>query len=104
MRLLQAAADPVRMAILRTLADLGETCACDLAQPGITQPTLSHHLRVLREAGWVTGERRGTWVWYVLRPDAIARFQRLGARLGDQPGIPMPARLRRLPVLGGQDA
>jgi ArsR family transcriptional regulator len=97
--LLQGAADPTRLSILRQLIDLGEACACDLARPGISQPTLSHHLRVLREAGWVTGERRGTWVWYSLRPDAVARWRRLASDIGT-PGTPAsgPA-MRRLVVV-----
>ena len=103
MRLLQAAADPTRMAILRTLADLGETCACDLGQPGISQPTLSHHLRVLREAGWVVGERRGTWVWYAIRPDAVHRFQQLAGRLGGQSAMATPVQPRRLTVMARLD-
>jgi ArsR family transcriptional regulator len=101
-RLLQAAADPTRMAILRILTDLGETCACDLAQPGISQPTLSHHLRVLREAGWVNGERRGTWIWYTIRPEAVTRFEHLAMRLGGRTGP--PGRTRRLPVMTRPDA
>jgi ArsR family transcriptional regulator len=80
--LLQGAADPTRLSILRQLSDLGEVCACDLGRPSISQPTLSHHLRVLREAGWVTGERRGTWIWYSLRPEAVARFQQLAGLVG----------------------
>ncbi len=75
--LLAAAADPTRLAILRQLSDLGEVCACDLGNPGISQPTLSHHLKVLREAGWITGDRRGTWIHYSLVPAAVARFQHL---------------------------
>lgn len=82
--MLQAVADPTRLAILRQLSDVGEVCACDLGQPGISQPTLSHHLRVLREAGWVIGERRGTWIWYSLRPDAVARLRWLSTSLGRQ--------------------
>ena len=103
-RLVQAAADPIRMAILRTLADLGETCACDLAQPGISQPTLSHHLRVLRESGWVTGERRGTWIWYTIRPDAVRRFQHIAIRLDGSSPVLRQVPPRRLPVLSGSDA
>ncbi len=81
--LLQAAADPTRLSILRQLSDLGEVCACDLGNPGISQPTLSHHIKVLREAGWVTGERRGTWIYYSLRPQAVARFRYLAQAVGD---------------------
>jgi ArsR family transcriptional regulator len=96
--LLQGAADPTRLAILRQLTDLGEVCACDLGPRGINQPTLSHHLRVLREAGWVSGERRGTWIWYSLRPEAAARFRALAGSVGGADFSPRPA-ARRLPVV-----
>jgi ArsR family transcriptional regulator len=74
-RLLQALADPTRLAILRQLSAAGPVCACDFtACCDVAQPTVSHHLKVLREAGWVDGERRGTWIWYTIRPDALARL------------------------------
>ena len=58
--LLQAAADPTRLAILRQLSDVAEVCACDFtACCDVSQPTVSHHLKVLRDAGWIEGERRG---------------------------------------------
>lgn len=80
--LLQAAADPTRLAILRELALAGPVCACDIGLGrGVTQPTISHHLRVLREAGWISGERRGTWIWYAIRPDAMDRFGAIGRAL-----------------------
>lgn len=73
-RLLQALADPARLAIVRQLAGSTETCACDFTGCcGVRQPTVSHHLRVLREAGVIVGERRGTWVWYRLAPNAAER-------------------------------
>jgi len=63
---------------------------------------VSHHLKVLREAGWIEGERRGTWIWYSLRPEGLARFRRLADGL--QPAAARPASAlagtsRRLPVL-----
>ena len=74
-RLLAALADPTRLAIVRQLAGSSEVCACDFtACCDVSQPTVSHHLRVLREAGIVVGERRGTWVWYRLTPDAAGRL------------------------------
>lgn len=77
-RLLQAAADPTRLSILRQLSSEGPVCACDFsACCDVAQPTVSHHLKVLREAGWVDGERRGTWVWYTIRPEAAERFREL---------------------------
>jgi arsenate reductase len=67
--LLQAAADPTRLAILRQLSDSGEVCACDFtACCDVSQPTVSHHLKVLKEVGVLTSERRGTWVWYRISP------------------------------------
>jgi ArsR family transcriptional regulator, arsenate/arsenite/antimonite-responsive transcriptional repressor len=97
--LLQAAADPTRLAILRELSDAEEVCACDFtACCGVSQPTVSHHLKVLREAGWVSGDRRGTWIWYTLRPEAVTRFRELAVDLGPAVGPPAP-KTRRLPVL-----
>jgi ArsR family transcriptional regulator, arsenate/arsenite/antimonite-responsive transcriptional repressor len=71
-RRFKALADPTRLAILTTLAASAEpVCACDLgAGTDLEQPTISHHLKVLREAGLVTSERRGTWGFYRLRADA----------------------------------
>ncbi len=82
--LLQGAADPTRLSILRQLSrDDAEVCACDFnACCEVAQPTVSHHLKVLREAGWVTSERRGSWVYYRLREDAVARFRGLAGELG----------------------
>lgn len=102
--LLQGAADPSRLAILRQLAATqGEVCACDFtACCGVAQPTVSHHLRVLREAGWVTSERRGSWVYYRVREDAVTRFRQLAGELA---GLVVPASpgaheaLRALPVI-----
>jgi ArsR family transcriptional regulator, arsenate/arsenite/antimonite-responsive transcriptional repressor len=74
-RLLQALADPTRLAIVRQLAADSEVCACDFtACCSVSQPTVSHHLRVLREAGLVTSERRGTWIYYQLQPAAVERL------------------------------
>jgi ArsR family transcriptional regulator len=89
-RLLQAAADPTRLAILRQLSVEGPVCACDFtACCDVAQPTVSHHLKVLREAGWVETERRGTWVWYAIRPEAAQRFRELAG--GIAPGAARPA-------------
>jgi ArsR family transcriptional regulator, arsenate/arsenite/antimonite-responsive transcriptional repressor len=101
--LLQAAADPTRLSILHQLSDTGPVCACDLtACCEVSQPTVSHHLKVLREAGWISGERRGTWIWYSLRPEAVARFRRLAAGLapaGARPAASLAGPRTRLPVL-----
>ncbi len=76
-RLLQAVADPTRLAILRQLSTDGPTCACDFSDccADLSQPTVSHHLKVLRDAGWIMGQRRGRWIWYSIQPQAIARAQ-----------------------------
>lgn len=77
----KALADPHRLTILATLARAGdEVCVCDFTSAlPLNQPTVSHHLKILRDAGLVTGERRGTWVYYRLAGDARAR---LAAALG----------------------
>jgi ArsR family transcriptional regulator, arsenate/arsenite/antimonite-responsive transcriptional repressor len=80
--LLQGAADPTRLAILRRLARAEELCACDFTDCcEVGQPTVSHHLKVLRDSGWVLSERRGNWVWYRLRPDALEQFRAISAEL-----------------------
>ena len=74
-RLLAALADPTRLAIVRQLAADVETCACDFtASCDVGQPTISHHLRVLREAGIVTSERRRQWIFYRLAPHTADRL------------------------------
>ena len=81
-RLLAALADPTRLAIVRQLAADDETCACDFTSCcDVGQPTVSHHLRVLREAGVVTSERRGQWIFYRLSPDAAGRLRALAGDL-----------------------
>lgn len=81
-RLLQAAGDPTRLAILRQLSAGEAVCACEFTVCcDVAQPTVSHHLKVLREAGWVSAERRGSWVWYTLESAAVARLQALAGTL-----------------------
>ena len=88
--LLAAAADPTRLAILRQLSAEEAVCACDFTSCcNVAQPTISHHLKVLRDAGWVKAERRGTWIWYSIRPEAVARFAAIGG--GITAGAAMPA-------------
>ena len=90
--LLQATADPTRLSILRQLSADGAVCACDFTDCcSVGQPTVSHHLKVLREAGWVTGERRGTWIWYAIRPEAVARFRELAGEFAPGPARPAVA-------------
>jgi DNA-binding transcriptional ArsR family regulator len=79
-RLLAALADPVRLDILHELAGNAEVCACDFTDCcDVSQPTVSHHLKVLREAGVVASERRGNSIYYRIAPDLI---ERLGAIAG----------------------
>jgi ArsR family transcriptional regulator len=74
-RLLAALADPTRLAIIRQLAAETETCACDFTSScDVGQPTVSHHLRVLREAGLVTSDRRGQWIVYRIAPGVAERL------------------------------
>lgn len=73
-RLFAALADPVRLRLVSLLASApdGEVCACHLVTPlGRSQPTVSHHLRVLTEAGLIVGRRRGRWIWYSLVRERI---------------------------------
>lgn len=74
-RTFAALADPVRLRLLSMLASApaGEVCACELVEPsGRSQPTVSHHLRILTEAGLITGDKRGRWVWYTVVPERLA--------------------------------
>jgi ArsR family transcriptional regulator, arsenate/arsenite/antimonite-responsive transcriptional repressor len=75
--LFKAIADAYRLSMLATLARAPEeVCVCDFTEAlPLNQPTVSHHLRVLRDAGLVTCERRGTWVYYRLAPDALTRIE-----------------------------
>ncbi len=71
-KLFKALADESRLAIIRQLAEQGEVCACDfLACCDLAQPTVSHHLKVLREAGLVNTEKRGLWVYYTLNREKL---------------------------------
>ena len=73
----KALADPTRVAIINCLSAADEVCVCNLTETfDLSQPTISHHLKVLREAGLVTAERRGTWQFYRLVPEAVAGLSR----------------------------
>jgi ArsR family transcriptional regulator len=83
-RMFKALGDPVRLRLLSLIASRrnvearGEVCVCDLLGAfDVQQSTISHHLRVLREAGLVDCERRGTWVYYWVVPTALARLSSL---------------------------
>jgi ArsR family transcriptional regulator len=67
----KALGDPTRLAIINQLAGSGECCVCNLEPLGLSQPTISHHLKILRDAGLVESTRRGTWAYYRLVPDAV---------------------------------
>jgi ArsR family transcriptional regulator len=72
-RAFAALADPVRLRLLSLVADAGEVCACELLEPlGKAQPTVSHHTKALADAGLITGEKRGRWVWWSIVPDRVA--------------------------------
>ncbi|MEU3270567.1 metalloregulator ArsR/SmtB family transcription factor [Saccharomonospora sp. NPDC006951] len=75
--LFKAMADPVRLRLLSLIASHagGEACVCDLTDAfDLSGPTISHHLKVLRQSGLITGERRGTWVYYRVHPEVLARL------------------------------
>jgi ArsR family transcriptional regulator, arsenate/arsenite/antimonite-responsive transcriptional repressor len=76
-RLFKAMGDPVRLRLLSLIAshDGGEACVCELTDVfDLSGPTISHHLKVLREAGLISGERRGTWVYYRAHPETLDRL------------------------------
>lgn len=73
-RLLKALADPTRLRLVSMVAahEGGEACVCDLTEPlGLTQPTISHHLKILVDAGIFTRDKRGVWAYYALVPAAL---------------------------------
>jgi ArsR family transcriptional regulator len=71
----KALGDPTRLAIVNQLACADEVCVCNLVpDSGLSQPTISHHLKLLRDAGLIVSERRGTWGYYRLVPDAVAEL------------------------------
>ncbi|HEX8345684.1 MAG TPA: metalloregulator ArsR/SmtB family transcription factor [Actinoplanes sp.] len=74
----KALGDPVRLRLLSMIASTAEACVCDLTDGfTVSGPTISHHLRVLREAGLVDCQRRGTWVYYRARPEALRQLSGL---------------------------
>jgi ArsR family transcriptional regulator len=79
-RVFKALSDPVRLRLFSMIASYegGEVCVCNLTDAfEVTQPTISHHLKVLREAGLTESERRATWVYYRVRPEALSRLSEL---------------------------
>jgi ArsR family transcriptional regulator, arsenate/arsenite/antimonite-responsive transcriptional repressor len=83
--LLKALADPVRLRLMSMVLshEGGEACVCDLTPAfDLSQPTISHHLKVLHEAGLLDREKRGTWVYYQAKPQALAAIMTLFATAG----------------------
>ncbi|MFE8005342.1 ArsR/SmtB family transcription factor [Streptomyces sp. NPDC057418] len=79
----KALGDPVRLRLFSLVAshEGGEACVCDISDVGVSQPTVSHHLKKLKEAGLLSSERRGTWVYYRVQPAVLAAMgQMLASR------------------------
>ncbi|MFD0227119.1 ArsR/SmtB family transcription factor [Streptomyces hirsutus] len=74
----KALGDPVRLRRFSAVASHqgGEACVCDISDARVSQPTVSHHLKKLKEAGLLTSERRGTWVYYRVEPSVMAAMGR----------------------------
>jgi ArsR family transcriptional regulator len=76
--ILAALGDPVRLRLLSLVAAQDEVCSCHLEEPlERSQPTVSHHTKILAEAGLIVGERRGKWMWWRIVPDRLALLRRL---------------------------
>jgi len=89
--LFKAVADPMRLRLLSLIAchEDGETCVCDLLEAfEVTAPSVSYHLKILREAGLISSERRGTWVYYRVNPEVMERMSAVLAA----PRLLQPAR------------
>jgi ArsR family transcriptional regulator len=99
-QLLQALGHPTRLAIVRELVGTNQVCACDFTSCcDVLQPTVSHHLRILRDAGVIESERRGTWIFYRLVPAAAERLRALAGEMSGAPQvIPAGALRRSVPV------
>jgi ArsR family transcriptional regulator len=85
----KALGDPVRLRLLSLIASQpGQLCVCELTPAfDLSQPTISHHLKLLRQAGLLDCERRGTWVYYWVRPESV---DRLASVLTRPDGVPVP--------------
>ncbi|QIY69221.1 metalloregulator ArsR/SmtB family transcription factor [Streptomyces sp. RLB1-33] len=75
----KALGDPVRLRLFSLVAshEGGEACVCDISDVGVSQPTVSHHLKKLKEAGLLASERRGTWVYYRVEPSVVAAMAQM---------------------------
>ena len=77
-RAFAALGDPVRLRLLSLIAAAGETCSCELEEPlGRSQPTISHHTKALADAGLITGEKRGRWMWWTVVPERLEELRSL---------------------------
>ena len=73
-----ALSDPVRLRMLSLVAAEDEVCSCALEEPlGKSQPTISHHTRILAEAGLIVGEKRGRWIWWRIVPERLGEVSRI---------------------------
>jgi ArsR family transcriptional regulator len=96
-QLFQALGHPTRLAIVRELVGTSEVCACDFTTCcDVRQPTVSHHLRILKDAGVIEAERRGTSIFYRLVPAAAERLRGLAGELDGAPQIIPAGALRRV--------
>lgn len=79
--ILGALSDPVRLRLLSMIASAGEVCSCDLQGPlGKSQPTVSHHTKVLADVGLIVGEKRGRWTWWHVVPGQLSDVSRILSR------------------------
>ena len=76
-RMFKALGDPVRLRLFSAVAshEGGEACVCDISDVGVSQPTVSHHLSLLVEAGLLTREKRGRWAWYRVVPERLGMLR-----------------------------
>jgi ArsR family transcriptional regulator len=103
-QLLQALGHPTRLAIVRELVGTSQVCACDFTSCcDVGQPTVSHHLKILRDAGVIESERRGTSIFYSLVPTAAERLRALAGEMSGAPQV-IPAGALRRPASGSSQA
>ena len=77
-QVMAALSDPVRLRLLSLVAANTEVCSCDLEGPlGKSQPTVSHHTKILSQAGLLVGEKRGRWMWWHVEPDRLAAIRKV---------------------------
>ncbi|VEG39189.1 putative transcriptional regulator [Mycolicibacterium flavescens] len=91
---LKALSDPVRLRLFSLVASHagGEACVCDISGDfDVTQPTISHHLKVLKDAGLLASERRGSWVYYSVRTETLMTLSSLLSTVADEAATAAPA-------------